>query len=193
MQRDPIGLLGGVNVYGYGEQKPTKFIDPTGELAILAPLVPVGSWIGANWGVIGAGVAAGAIMSMPGDSSEGTSDDSAQCEDDNDECGPLTRRQAYAKAQMLAQIPRKDRGYSDFGDISSDSNRPNRGPNCGSLQSAGATHVGYYCEWNARHRIEDHPDGHSHLPGESHHSCPHLHVYDRNGDVIAIIPYKRNS
>ncbi|WP_413111579.1 hypothetical protein [Thaumasiovibrio sp. DFM-14] len=67
MQRDPIGLLGGVNVYGYGEQKPTKFIDPTGELAILAPIVPIGSWIGANWGVIGAGVAAGAIMSMPGD------------------------------------------------------------------------------------------------------------------------------
>jgi len=43
-------------------------------------------------------------------------------------------------------------------------------------KSAGATHLGYGCEWQ-NSWIEDHPDGHSHLPGEAHHDCPHLHVY----------------
>jgi hypothetical protein len=59
------------------------------------------------------------------------------------------------------------------------------------IKSAGGKHAGYECSWQGS-RIEDHPDGHSHLPGEPHHDCPHLHVYV-NGKSYAIIQYKRNS
>ncbi|WP_413111583.1 RHS repeat-associated core domain-containing protein [Thaumasiovibrio sp. DFM-14] len=101
VQRDPIGLLGGVNVYGYGEQKPTKFIDPTGELAILAPIVPIGNWIGANWGVIGAGVAAGAIMSMPDDSSDDENNCSAPGTPSVDpDCDEINRKVQETKPSL---------------------------------------------------------------------------------------------
>lgn len=32
--------------------------------------------------------------------------------------------------------------------------------------------------------------GHSHLLGEAHHDCPHLHVY-KNGISVGIVQYKR--
>ena len=35
MQEDPIGLRGGVNVYGYAYQNPTEYIDPTGRAALV--------------------------------------------------------------------------------------------------------------------------------------------------------------
>ena len=64
--------------------------------------------------------------------------------------------------------------------------------NCNSILRQGGRFAGYGCNWNRNHRIEDHPDGHSHLPGEPHHDCPHLHVYGSNGEKITIIKYKRN-
>lgn len=63
--------------------------------------------------------------------------------------------------------------------------------NCSKFKSDGATYAGYHCGWN-KSKIGDHPDGHPHLPGESHHDCPHLHVYGSNGESLAIIKYKRN-
>lgn len=63
-QPDPTGLAGGINRFGQNEQNPLRYIDPTGEFAILFPAIPafggwaagalgatVGGWLG--WNVFG--------------------------------------------------------------------------------------------------------------------------------------------
>lgn len=42
--RDPVGFEGGVNLYAYVGASPNRYIDPTGEVAFLAPL----AWAGAR-------------------------------------------------------------------------------------------------------------------------------------------------
>lgn len=164
---------------------PLRYIDPTGEWAIT--LIPPAYEGLLYCAAIITGGAVGNELSTncnPLDFSEQCSGDD---DDDDDDCGSLTRAQAYRQAQKIAQIPRKDRDYIGFKEI----NESSRGQNCAELLRQGATHAGYRCGWNNKNRIEDHPEGHPHLPGEQHHNCPHLHVYGKNGETLAIIKYKR--
>ena len=186
---DPIGLNGGMNTFGYVGQSPMVNVDPNGQFFFIPVLLGgfggealAGGFIGSALGGLGA-------YAVFHDNSTTQSDAATKttCEDE-DKCGPLTRVQAYVEAQRIAQVPKKERIYKPFSDI----NDTSRLDNCSKLQSNGATYAGYYCGWNPLNRIEDHPDGHPHLPGESHHDCPHLHVYGADGETLAIITYKRS-
>ena len=57
IQVDPIGLAGGINPFVYANGSPLKFIDPSGEVAWLAPMVPIA--IGALSSAIGDAVVQG--------------------------------------------------------------------------------------------------------------------------------------
>ncbi|URL60391.1 RHS repeat-associated core domain-containing protein [Luteibacter flocculans] len=57
VQVDPIGLAGGLNPYLYANGSPLKFIDPSGEVAWLAPLIPIA--IGALSSAVGDAVVQG--------------------------------------------------------------------------------------------------------------------------------------
>ncbi len=43
LQRDPIGIAGGLNVYAYAHARPTQFVDPLGLYVIFIP--PAGPWV----------------------------------------------------------------------------------------------------------------------------------------------------
>ncbi|TQV65786.1 RHS repeat-associated core domain-containing protein [Aliiroseovarius halocynthiae] len=188
IQADPLGLVDGASVYGYVLQNPLNNTDRTGLLCGTGACVG-GAAAAAGWGyrAYRAYRAARAVGKAVGEAAKAVpkANEDDECEDN---CGPLTRRQALAKAQLLAQIPRKNRTPIPFESL----NPSSRGANCARIRRSGGTHLGYSCSWNTQHRIEDHPDGHPDMPG-GHHDCPHIHVYDFFGRTIAIITYKRGT
>lgn len=61
ISEDPIGLLGGINSYGYVDQSPTQYTDPAGQLITL-PLAFAGGTIAAGiegWRQVGAWIFSG--------------------------------------------------------------------------------------------------------------------------------------
>jgi len=104
----------------------------------------------------------------------------------------LTRREALAKAQAHAQVPRESKGGVPipFGEL----NDGSRGANTAALKRVGATTLGRR-DPESKAEFFDHPDGHPNLTGAgqpSHHAEPHVHATKANGATIVIV-YKAPS
>jgi len=117
----------------------------------------------------------------------GKSDD---CGDDDDDCGPDTRFQAYIMALAWAGLSIGDEGdpvpwkmYNGRG-----------GKNYAYVRQNGGNNYGY-SRSGALSKVYNHPDGHPHQVGgqhPSHHNCPHFHSTNANGEE-RMFNYKRGT
>jgi hypothetical protein len=97
-----------------------------------------------------------------------------------------SRRRAMDAAQEHAQVPRVSKGGQEI--PVTDLNATSRGRNAAEIQRQGGTNVGRRDPNTGAHTM-DHPDGHPDMtgPGQpAHHSQPHVHGVDRNGNEVII-------
>ena len=207
VESDPIGLSDGVNTYGYAHQNPAMLYDPNGQAAVGAIGVcfiwPIGTVSCAATGVAAGYLIIKGSKEISASTSSSSNTKTEECEDEED-CGPYTRVQAYIQAQFLAGIPRASRSGMQNGNPVpgrtpipfTSINDSSRGPNSAEILRNGGSNAGYYNTFDPLNRIEDHPDGHPHQMGSEfpgHHDCPHLHVYGPGGRDLGVIPYNRES
>lgn len=120
-QSDPIGLYGGLSTFGYALGNPLLYSDPLGLVSVgacanPANIIPcqaagIGLRDGAGKGLArSAAAAGGAAAAAAGLNSALNSGKSDDCGDDDDDCGPDTRFQAYIKALAWAGLSIGDEG-----------------------------------------------------------------------------------
>ena len=114
MQSDPIGLLGGINTYGYALQNPINYYDPNGKAATAVQGAIAGGAIGGPpgaviGGIIGAGIGLGGYLlfdMLNGDEglpNDATNDDT--CPPD-DFCTELRKNSNSYQGRLLEEEPR---------------------------------------------------------------------------------------
>ncbi|MBC5763324.1 RHS repeat-associated core domain-containing protein [Ramlibacter albus] len=194
-QVDPIGVAGGINVYGYANASPFAYTDPSGlnpgaaiAWCVSSPACATGV------AVIVVGSAYSQSQSRPDSKAPpipaeaaSTSPDSTNCPDCN---SPYTREQAMAEAYAWAGIAADGAGAAPLGwrnlNIPKGMTRGDRvyaefmskyyPPTYGFAAPNGAT-------------VVEHPFGHPDLSGPEHHKCPHFHAKNAEG-VERIFHYK---
>ena len=101
-EADPIGIKGGLNLYQYAYDQPTKFSDPMGQNPAAAALcfVPGVGWVSCTAAAVGVAVVAGVVYLSTRSPAQATSTSTyANCPDP-DECKRLNEEVQQAKKEV---------------------------------------------------------------------------------------------
>uniref|UniRef100_UPI0018EA3B43 RHS repeat-associated core domain-containing protein n=1 Tax=Dyella sp. ASV21 TaxID=2795114 RepID=UPI0018EA3B43 len=195
-QPDPTGLAAGPSLYAYVGGNPLSYVDPLGlqESTVDSYCARYGAaaCVEAIGGRTGAGISAGTATAIGAGIATAVGVDSAlrkQCDDD-DQCGPDSRFEAYTKALAWAGMGIGDEGVP----IPWSQYRGRGGANYTYVKQNGGSNYGYY-DPGSKAKVMNHPDGHPDQLGDSHpehHNCPHFHAVNARGEE-RIFPYKRGT
>lgn len=191
INQDPIGEVGGINLYGFVGNDPVNFVDTDGRIA-WAPVfkggLAIGIAIGSSelwdrfvsphiedalvevylWNPYAETAATGTqvVMTLKNAPKMASTDCSV-----TKEFAETSRRRARDLAQRFAQVPRKSKGGEDIewkGLNDKDKHQAR-------IRRDGGKNMGRR-DPNSPAKFEDHPEGHPHLvPGPPHHESPHYH------------------